>query len=111
MLLVGLGCFLPHRPQTFMGLTAVLQDLLDMMIAEEESLKERLIKSIANCQKELATLCRELGVEPFQVHGRVLGSCSGLRFREGLCLGAAAEGVCVGVLLGVRSGGPLGPVL
>ncbi|XP_036909472.1 protein regulator of cytokinesis 1 isoform X2 [Sturnira hondurensis] len=46
-----------------------IKDLLDMMIAEEESLKERLIKSIANCQKELATLCRELCVEPFQEEG------------------------------------------
>lgn len=57
-----------------------------MMIAEEESLKERLIKSIAICQKELKTLCSELHVEPFQVHGRVSGdrSCLGLRFREEL---------------------------
>ncbi|XP_054433575.1 protein regulator of cytokinesis 1 isoform X1 [Pteronotus mesoamericanus] len=46
-----------------------IKDLLDMMIAEEESLKERLIKSISNCQKELATLCRELHVEPFQEEG------------------------------------------
>ncbi|KAM7048592.1 protein regulator of cytokinesis 1 isoform 9-T9 [Molossus nigricans] len=46
-----------------------IKDLLDMMIAEEESLKERLIKSIANCQKELATLCNELQVEPFQEEG------------------------------------------
>lgn len=46
-----------------------------MMIAEEESLKERLVKSIANCQKELNTLCSELCVEPFQVCSRsgVLG--------------------------------------
>lgn len=42
-----------------------------MMIAEEEGLKERLLKSIAICQKELNTLCSELHVEPFQVHGRV----------------------------------------
>ncbi|KAM5292892.1 protein regulator of cytokinesis 1 isoform 3-T3 [Ctenodactylus gundi] len=40
-----------------------------MMIAEEESLKERLIKSIAICQKELTTLCSELHVEPFQEEG------------------------------------------
>lgn len=44
-----------------------------MMIAEEESLKERLIKSIAVCQKELNTLCSELNVEPFHVCGRVSG--------------------------------------
>ncbi|XP_049561745.1 protein regulator of cytokinesis 1 isoform X2 [Orcinus orca] len=46
-----------------------IKDLLDMMIAEEESLKERLIKSIAICQKELNTLCSELHVEPFQEEG------------------------------------------
>ncbi|PNJ62205.1 PRC1 isoform 2 [Pongo abelii] len=43
-----------------------IKELLDMMIAEEESLKERLIKSISVCQKELNTLCSELHVEPFQ---------------------------------------------
>ncbi|KAG5198042.1 hypothetical protein JEQ12_007732 [Ovis aries] len=46
-----------------------IKDLLDMMIAEEESLKERLIKSIAVCQKELNTLCSELNVEPFHEEG------------------------------------------
>lgn len=46
-----------------------IKDLLDMMIAEEESLKERLIKSISICQKELNTLCSELQVEPFQEEG------------------------------------------
>ena len=45
-----------------------------MMIAEEQNLKERLIKSITFCQKELTTLCSELHVEPFQVCGRVLGA-------------------------------------
>ncbi|KAM4826144.1 protein regulator of cytokinesis 1 isoform 2-T2 [Thomomys bottae] len=48
-----------------------IQDLLDRMIAEEESLKERLIKSISVCQKELNTLCSELHVEPFQEEGDV----------------------------------------
>ncbi|XP_009319773.1 PREDICTED: protein regulator of cytokinesis 1-like [Pygoscelis adeliae] len=38
--------------------------LLDMMVAEEESLKERLLKSIALCRKELDTLCRELQLDP-----------------------------------------------
>ncbi|XP_057350849.1 protein regulator of cytokinesis 1 isoform X3 [Manis pentadactyla] len=46
-----------------------IKDLLDMMIAEEESLKERLIKSISSCQKELNTLCSELHVKPFQEEG------------------------------------------
>ncbi|XP_069899395.1 protein regulator of cytokinesis 1 isoform X3 [Dipodomys merriami] len=48
-----------------------IKDLLDRMIAEEESLKERLIKSISVCQKELNTLCSELRVEPFQEEGEV----------------------------------------
>ena len=55
-----------------------------MMIAEEESLKERLIKSISVCQKELNTLCSELHVEPFQVCGGASGSCLGLIFRKEL---------------------------
>nr|KAF6411402.1 protein regulator of cytokinesis 1 [Rousettus aegyptiacus] len=46
-----------------------IKDLLDMMIAEEQNLKERLLKSISFCQKELTTLCSELGVEPFQEEG------------------------------------------
>lgn len=36
------------------------------MIAEEESLQERLLKSISICQKELSTLCTELQMKPFQ---------------------------------------------
>ncbi|XP_020032996.1 protein regulator of cytokinesis 1 isoform X2 [Castor canadensis] len=48
-----------------------IKDLLDRMIAEEESLKERLIRSIAICQKELGTLCAELHVEPFREEGEI----------------------------------------
>ncbi|XP_074151278.1 protein regulator of cytokinesis 1 isoform X1 [Sminthopsis crassicaudata] len=43
-----------------------IKGLLDMMIAEEESLKERLLKSISYCRKELDTLCKELSVETFE---------------------------------------------
>ncbi|KAJ6662804.1 hypothetical protein lerEdw1_011008 [Lerista edwardsae] len=43
-----------------------VQGLLDMMIAEEESLKERLLRSIATCRKELATLCGELQLPHFE---------------------------------------------
>ncbi|XP_053128405.1 protein regulator of cytokinesis 1 isoform X2 [Hemicordylus capensis] len=43
-----------------------VKGLLDMMVAEEEKLKERLLKSIAVCRKELATLCRELQLAPFE---------------------------------------------
>ncbi|NWI86542.1 PRC1 regulator, partial [Pitta sordida] len=43
-----------------------IESLLDMMVAEEESLKERLLKSIAMCRKELDTLCRELQLRPFE---------------------------------------------
>nr|XP_045000936.1 protein regulator of cytokinesis 1 isoform X2 [Jaculus jaculus] len=46
-----------------------IKDLLDRMIAEEESLKERLLKSISICQRELSTLCSELHVKPFQEEG------------------------------------------
>ncbi|XP_029411774.1 protein regulator of cytokinesis 1 isoform X2 [Nannospalax galili] len=46
-----------------------IKDLLDRMIAEEESLRERLLKSISICQKELSTLCSELQVKPFQEEG------------------------------------------
>ncbi|KGL91688.1 Protein regulator of cytokinesis 1, partial [Charadrius vociferus] len=42
------------------------QSLLDMMVLEEQSLKERLLKSIAMCRKELDTLCRELQLDPFE---------------------------------------------
>ncbi|XP_063170227.1 protein regulator of cytokinesis 1 [Candoia aspera] len=43
-----------------------VKDLLDRMIAEEESLRERLLKSIALCRRELAALCQELQLAPFQ---------------------------------------------
>ncbi|XP_072838272.2 protein regulator of cytokinesis 1 isoform X1 [Pogona vitticeps] len=43
-----------------------VKGLLEMMIAEEENLKERLLQSIALCRKELAVLCRELQLPPFQ---------------------------------------------
>ncbi|KAM6341371.1 protein regulator of cytokinesis 1-like [Podargus strigoides] len=43
-----------------------IKGLLDLMVAEEESLKERLLKSIAVSRKELDTLCRELQLEPFE---------------------------------------------
>ncbi|XP_071425030.1 protein regulator of cytokinesis 1 isoform X2 [Pithys albifrons albifrons] len=43
-----------------------IKSLLDMMVAEEESLKERLLKSIALCRKELDTLCSELQLGPFE---------------------------------------------
>ncbi|XP_068814519.1 protein regulator of cytokinesis 1 isoform X1 [Struthio camelus] len=43
-----------------------VKSLLDMMVAEEENLKERLLKSIALRRKELDTLCRELHLDPFE---------------------------------------------
>ncbi|NXX20720.1 PRC1 regulator, partial [Podargus strigoides] len=43
-----------------------VKGLLDLMVAEKESLKERLLRSIALCWKELDTLCRELQLEPFE---------------------------------------------
>lgn len=41
-------------------------DLLDSTTAEEESMWERLLKSIPTCQKELSNLCSELQVKPSQ---------------------------------------------
>ncbi|KAK6475117.1 protein regulator of cytokinesis 1-like isoform X1 [Huso huso] len=43
-----------------------IKGLLDMMISEEESLRERLLNSIALCRKELDTLCMELRLPPFE---------------------------------------------
>lgn len=48
------------------------QGLLDLMIAEEEELKKRLLKSIESCRKELSNMCSELQLPPFEVQ-----SCSG----------------------------------
>lgn len=41
------------------------------MIAEEEELKKRLLKSIESCRKELNNMCSELQLPPFEVQ-----SCS-----------------------------------
>nr|CAH65044.1 hypothetical protein RCJMB04_2b20 [Gallus gallus] len=43
-----------------------VKNLLDMMVAEEEHLKEQLLKSVAAYRKELDGLCTELQAEPFQ---------------------------------------------
>lgn len=43
------------------------QGLLDLMIAEEEELKKRLVKSIESCHKELKILYNELQLPPFEV--------------------------------------------
>lgn len=44
-----------------------LQGLLDLMIAEEEGLKNRLMKSIEACQEDLRVLYSELQLPPFEV--------------------------------------------
>ncbi|XP_043100945.1 protein regulator of cytokinesis 1b isoform X2 [Puntigrus tetrazona] len=43
-----------------------VKSLLDMMIAEEESLRKRLMTSIETCQNEMSKLCSELQLLPFQ---------------------------------------------
>ncbi|XP_037624119.1 protein regulator of cytokinesis 1-like isoform X1 [Sebastes umbrosus] len=43
-----------------------IKGLLDLMIAEEEALKKRLMKSIQSCIKELNNLCSELQLPPFE---------------------------------------------
>lgn len=44
-----------------------LQGLLDLMIAEEEELKTRLLASIESCVNELRNLYDELQMPPFEV--------------------------------------------
>ncbi|KAI5088634.1 protein regulator of cytokinesis 1 [Silurus meridionalis] len=43
-----------------------IKGLLDMMIAEEESLRKRLMSSIETCRKELHKVCLELRLPPYQ---------------------------------------------
>uniref|UniRef100_A0A8D3CXZ5 Protein regulator of cytokinesis 1-like n=1 Tax=Scophthalmus maximus TaxID=52904 RepID=A0A8D3CXZ5_SCOMX len=43
-----------------------IKGLLDLMITEEDELKKRLMKSIQSCHKELANLCSELQLPPFE---------------------------------------------
>nr|XP_060611436.1 protein regulator of cytokinesis 1 [Anolis sagrei ordinatus] len=43
-----------------------VKGLLEMMVAEEESLKGRLLQSIATCRKRQADLCKELQLAPFE---------------------------------------------
>lgn len=55
------------------------------MIAEEQRLKERLLRSIQAWRTQLATLCRELQLAPFQVRPRT--GCGRAGGRAG-CWGA-----------------------
>ncbi|KAL0968804.1 hypothetical protein UPYG_G00272100 [Umbra pygmaea] len=43
-----------------------IKGLLDMMIAEEDSLRKRLRNSIVSCRKELDVVCSELQLTPFE---------------------------------------------
>ncbi|XP_061825677.1 protein regulator of cytokinesis 1-like isoform X1 [Nerophis lumbriciformis] len=43
-----------------------IKGLLDLMIAEEEELQKRLLKSIESCRKEYNHLCNELQLPPFE---------------------------------------------
>ncbi|XP_005728032.1 protein regulator of cytokinesis 1-like isoform X1 [Pundamilia nyererei] len=43
-----------------------IKGLLDLMIAEEEELKKRVLKSIESCHKELSILYSELQMAPFE---------------------------------------------
>ncbi|XP_044516080.1 protein regulator of cytokinesis 1-like [Gracilinanus agilis] len=54
-----------QRLQRFENVTQHVQKLLDMMIEEEESLKERLLKRIESYREELNILFKELKLEPF----------------------------------------------
>ncbi|RXN20836.1 tetratricopeptide repeat 17 [Labeo rohita] len=59
-----------------------VKSLLDMMIAEEESLRKRLMTSIEKCQKELSKLCLELQLPPFQPFSISPGSVPSLEQLE-----------------------------
>ncbi|XP_007479373.2 protein regulator of cytokinesis 1-like [Monodelphis domestica] len=54
-----------QRLQRIEAVTQNVQNLLDMMIAEEESRKERLLKRIESYQEERNLLFKELKLEPF----------------------------------------------
>ncbi|NWH80501.1 PRC1 regulator, partial [Piaya cayana] len=43
-----------------------IKEILDLMVAEEERLKQRLLKSVALSRKEIDALCVELQLEPFE---------------------------------------------
>uniref|UniRef100_A0A8V5HHX8 Uncharacterized protein n=1 Tax=Melopsittacus undulatus TaxID=13146 RepID=A0A8V5HHX8_MELUD len=58
-----------------------IKHLLDMMVAEEEGLKERLLKSIALCRSELDTLCKELQLDPVEEESTILQMEKNLRAR------------------------------
>lgn len=94
---------------------AVLQNLLDMMVAEEEHLKEQLLKSVAAYRKELDGLCTELQAEPFQVRDaapRAGGHSRRLSARPPALCGAARRpgGMrCCGWGAASARGGPAEP--
>ncbi|XP_064013893.1 protein regulator of cytokinesis 1 isoform X2 [Pogoniulus pusillus] len=60
-----------------------IKELLDEMVAEEENLKERLLKSIELCQEKLRSLCEDLQLEPFSTEekGTILEREKSLRTR------------------------------
>ncbi|NWW50042.1 PRC1 regulator, partial [Pedionomus torquatus] len=72
---------------------AHVKSLLDMMISEEESLKEYLLNSITACQRELDTLHRELQLDPFEAEeqGTILQTERDLRARVQVLLKQKAD--------------------
>lgn len=79
----------------------IFQNLLDMMIAEEEGLKKRLLSSIESCRKELGSLCDELQLPPFEVVSvmtRVLCARSSSPYVSGMFC-------CLPLMCGCVSGG------
>lgn len=59
---------------------ATLQGLLDLMIMEEEGLKDRLLKSIQSCREEIKVLQNDLQLPPFEVQSPWIRCC--LYFRS-----------------------------
>ncbi|NXG43326.1 PRC1 regulator, partial [Psilopogon haemacephalus] len=60
-----------------------IKELLDEMVAEEENLKERLLKSIELCREKLRSLCEDLQLQPFETEeeGSILEREKSLRTR------------------------------
>lgn len=48
-------------------ISLVLQGLLDLMITEEQELKQRLVKNIESYRQEINKFCNELQLPPFEV--------------------------------------------
>uniref|UniRef100_F7BM52 Protein regulator of cytokinesis 1, gene 2 n=1 Tax=Xenopus tropicalis TaxID=8364 RepID=F7BM52_XENTR len=63
----GLGIKEEMRLRRMEEVKKHIEELLNRMISEEVDMKDRIEKSIQNCQKELKLLCHELSIEEYVV--------------------------------------------